>query len=117
MTVKEILAKLSGYKKNVLNFPEEELRQLDSSYKVLDFSGNPENIRQNSSGVIKKGLEITGNTIYFLLFANDNDRIDKVMKAIPMDEIRSLALHEKYGLYTLPTSEGILPITLLLIFK
>ena len=117
MTVLETLAKLNGYKKNVLNFPEEELKQLDSSYKVLEFSGKPENIFNESSEVIKKGLEITGDTIYFLLYGNDNDRIDKVMKAIPMDEIRSLTLKEKYGIYTLPESKGNLSIKLILIFK
>ena len=50
MTVLETLAKLNGYKKNVLNFPEEELIKLldkikiwlkEDGYFILDTTNNP----------------------------------------------------------------------------
>lgn len=108
---------LKRYKKGVLNFSQEEFKQIDSTYMMLEFSGEPEKIYQESFEAIKKGLTIHDDTIYFILFANNDDRIDKVMKAIPIDEIRSLTLKEKYGLYLLPKSEGNLPLKLILIFR
>lgn len=108
---------LIRYKKGVLNFPEEEFSHMDSSYIILEFSGEPEKIHQESSQAIKKGLNINGDALYFILFVNDKDSIDKVMAALPFDEIRDLALIEKYGIYTLPQSEGKSPQKLILIFQ
>lgn len=117
MSINALLYQLERYKRGAINFSEEELKQMDSSYTFLEFTGEPEKIYHESSEAIKKGLPIKGDTIYILLLVNDNDRLDKVMQTIPMNEIRSLSLNEKYGIYTSPPSEDILQTTLLLIFK
>lgn len=108
---------IKNYQRGVMNFSEEEINQMDSSHKIVEFSGEPEDISKEATYVIKNKLSIQGDTIYFILLANANDRMDKIMKAIPMDEIRSLNLKEKYGIYILSESKGNLPIKLMLIFK
>ena len=117
MSINELLYLLERYKRGVLNISEEELKQMDSSYTFLEFTGEPEKIYHESSEAIKKGLPIKGDTIYILLLVNDNDPMDKVMQTTPMNDIRDLALKEKYGIYTFPQSEGKLPLKLVLIFK
>lgn len=114
--ITKFLEDLKRCERGVLNFSEDEFYQMDSTYTIIEFSGESDKIYRDSSEAIKKGLSFLSDFIYFILFINYNDRIE-VMKAIPMDEIRSLALKEKYGLYKLSHLEGNLPLKLIFIFK
>lgn len=115
-TVKETLSKLSKYTISI-GLSKEKLDQMDSSHTVLEFVGNPEIVYKKSSNAIKQGLCIQCNEIYVLLFANEKDRVDYCMKAIPMEEISSLNIEGKYGAYFLPEGEGKQPVRLILIFE
>lgn len=117
MTVSDKLLEFSEYEMLIRPSQFEDISKLGTSYQYLEFTGDAGSIRKKSYNAVIKDLQITGHTLYILLFCNNDkslDTIDLLGLSLLIENVKQKI---EFVVFILPTDKVKKPLKLLLIYE